>query len=265
MLRGAPAAADYCCVAMRQVPLRRMVLCALASGLSLAAVVSIVAILTHSFDQTDLRLVGTSLGFSVFSALGASGTRTQRRARAPLVLAKCTTAGAAVSFTLLVLAIWIDRGSDSWRAFGTVALATLAGSHACLVVSARRAADSGLVSALTYTSIATASIDSTMGVLAVVGAVKHVGSGYVRVLAVLVIVMLLTSLLPVILRRLAALPGQPLAGPTTTHGAPNPHPAAELFAIAARLERLGPRAGNAAKQLRADAAQLRQIADSFHN
>lgn len=45
----------------------------LAAGLSIAAAIAIIAILTHSFDRTDAQLIGTSLGFSVFSALGAAG------------------------------------------------------------------------------------------------------------------------------------------------------------------------------------------------
>ena len=42
------------------IPLRRAVLLGLAAGLSVAAAMAIVAILTHSFDQTDARLIATS-------------------------------------------------------------------------------------------------------------------------------------------------------------------------------------------------------------
>lgn len=99
---------------------RRGVLLGLAAGLSVAAAIAIVAILTHSFDRTDARLIGTSLGFSVFSALGAAGTPARRRSKLA-TLGVLTTAAAGLVFALLELAIW-DHGTNwTWRAFGVLA------------------------------------------------------------------------------------------------------------------------------------------------
>ncbi len=48
----------------------------LAAGLSIAAAIAIIAILTHSFDRTDAQLIGTSLG-------SPSSQRSAPRARPP--------------------------------------------------------------------------------------------------------------------------------------------------------------------------------------
>jgi hypothetical protein len=247
-----------------RVSLRRAVLLALVAGLSIAAIVAITAVVTHSFGRTDLQLVGTSLGFSIFLALGAAGTRAQRRASAPPALGKCTTTGAFVSFALLLVGVWVNHGAGVWRGFGTVAIATLAGSHACLVLSARRATDSPLIAGLATTSIAAGSVDSLLGAVAITGAIAHIASGYVQVLAVLVIVMLLATALPPILRRLPPKTEVEAVGLPAISTAAGPHdpPAAELLAIAARLDRLVPRAGEAAGQIQKEAAELRRIAGS---
>jgi hypothetical protein len=245
------------------VSVRRAVLLALAAGLSLAALIAIVAIITGSFDQTDVRLVVTSLGFSVFSALGAAGASARRRGRAPMALSSATVTGAAVGFALLLILLWINHDASSWRAFGAVALATLAGSHACLVISAGRASDSQLISGLAVASIATAAIDSTIGVLAIVGPIKHVDRDAARVLGVLVIVMLLTTALPPILRRLASNPKRDVTQQPTMPGVRDGRAETRLLEIAARLEQLAPAAGETAEEIRTDAAELRCIARSL--
>src|ERR1700685_4410377 len=84
---------------------RRAVLLALAAGLSVAAVIAVVAILTHSFDDTDARLIATSLAFSVFSAFGAAGAPARRQPKLR-ALGFLTTFAAGLGFGLLEFAIW---------------------------------------------------------------------------------------------------------------------------------------------------------------
>jgi hypothetical protein len=249
-------------MAASMVSLRRSVLLALAAGLAIAALVAIVAIVTRSFDQTDLRVVATSLGFSIFSALGAVGARTERRATAFGALGTSTTAGAGLSFVLLLVALWGNDAPSVLRGFGTVAVATLAGSHACLVLGARRANDSSLVAGLTVASIASASIDALLGGLAITGVTTRVNSNYVRLLAVLVIAVLLTTVLPPILRRLSTPADQEPVGDAATAPVARPFDplATDLLAVAATLDRLVPHAGDAAAQIQNEAAQLRRIA-----
>ncbi|HWT26193.1 MAG TPA: hypothetical protein VN213_21980, partial [Solirubrobacteraceae bacterium] len=59
--------------AEQRATVRRALAWALAGGLSVAALVAIGAILTGGFDETDGRVIATSLGFAVFSATAAAG------------------------------------------------------------------------------------------------------------------------------------------------------------------------------------------------
>ena len=241
--------------------LRRTVLLALVAGLSVAAAVAIVAILTGSFDRVDLRVVATSLGFSVFSVLGAAGAPRHESGRRN-ALGMSTMATATLSYALLLVGVWINHGPGVWRSFGTFAVGTLAASHACLVLGNARATDSTMIRRLTAVSVVAASVDSVFGGLAIVGAIQHVGSDYLRLLAVLVIVMLLTTALPPLLRRLqrngdTAVPASTLLLSTAFPSASGP---SELLAIADQLEGLVHSGGPAATQLGSHAAQLRRIA-----
>ena len=249
-----------------QTSLRRLVLTALAVGLSVAAVIAIASIVTRSFDSTEARLIGTSLGFSLFSALGAAGASARRGSGAIRDLGTATVAMAGASFTLLLAAVWSDPvESDLWRAFGSLSLLTLAASHACLVLTARRAADPPLITALTVTSVGAASFDAVLGALAISGIAGRVDRDFARLLAAVVIVLLLTSVLPPILRRIPSRerphPSGLPAGAPTAPASPNGQ-AADLLAIAGRLEQLAPSAGDVAGPITREAARLRYLAEN---
>jgi hypothetical protein len=53
---------------------------ALIAGLCVAAAAAIAALLTGDFSDTHARIVGTSLGFSFFTGLGAAGDSLRREA-----------------------------------------------------------------------------------------------------------------------------------------------------------------------------------------
>jgi hypothetical protein len=232
--------------------LRRFVVLCLAGGLALAAMIALIAVLSDSFDRTDRLLVETSVGFSILSAMAAAGARGSTRS--PWI-GKTTVAAAIASFVLLLVVLWSDRaGVAAWRTFGTLAVATLAGSHACLVITGRRATDSSLIDGLVITSLATGTLDSLLAALATTGIVARVDSGFARGLAVLVIVMLLTTLLPPVLRRLPARPPGRSAAQVEPAGQ-----VAELLAVAQRLDQVVPRAGHAGFLIEREAAELRRI------
>ena len=103
------------------------------------------------------------------------------------------------------------------------------------------------------------------GALAISGVTDHVDADFVRLVAVLVIVMLLTSVLPPILRRIPSrershacgLPASPLSASMLP-----PDEAGDLLAIAGRLEKLAPGTGELASSITREAAHLRQLARS---
>src|SRR3954454_18402150 len=107
---------------------------AFVAGLCVAALVAIVALLNGSFDDDDLRVVGTSLGFSVFSSTGAAGSSLRRRPDTwQWAFGTATMASAVAAFGLLLLVLW---GDGSWRAFGVAGLVAVLWGEGSAVVGA---------------------------------------------------------------------------------------------------------------------------------
>jgi hypothetical protein len=229
------------------VPPRRLAGWALVGGLCLAAAVAIFALVTGSFDDTDWRIIASSLGFSVLSATAAAGEALRREGRgARMLVGAAAVASSAVAYVLLLGGLWIDDDADRvWRACGCFGLLALAGSHASLVLRSVRSSDTGVVRTLCDISIVTGAIDTTAGVLGLSGAIDDVDEGVVTALAVLVVILLLTTALPPILRRLQA--GRPAPRVVLSAGG---RAAERLEEIAARL---GP-------DMRSEAEDLRRIA-----
>lgn len=125
-------------------------------------------------------------------------------------------------------------------------VAALGFSHATLVTAGRRASDSPAVRALVGASIVLGALDSTVAGLTIAGVFADVDEAWVRVFGVTLVLLLLTTVLPPIMRRL-----------NRAASALQPGLADELEAIAARLSKLdGP------PQIDAEAAALRRLAAS---
>jgi peptidoglycan/LPS O-acetylase OafA/YrhL len=63
--------------------LRRALGWSLVAGLSVAALTAAFAVVDGSFDETDGRVIATSLGFAVFSATGSAGAFLRLRRTSP--------------------------------------------------------------------------------------------------------------------------------------------------------------------------------------
>lgn len=176
---------------------------ALVGGLTVAAATASIALVRGSFGDEDWRVIGTSLGFAIFTAGGAAGVSLRLRGGPrERLLGGVTAALAAAGFLLLLPALWIDDESEElWRAWGCVSLAALACSHASLVTGARRATDSEAVRTLITISIGLGAVDALAGILPISGLVDDVDEGAAEVVGVLVIALLLTTSLPPIMRR----------------------------------------------------------------
>jgi hypothetical protein len=180
---------------------------AFVAGLCVAALVAIVALLNGSFDDDDLRVVGTSLGFSVFSSTGAAGSSLRKRTDTwRWGFGSATMASAVAAFGLLLLVLW---GDGSWRAFGVAGLIALWSGHAALVLGALRPGDSPLIRMLAGVAVVTLGVDAGVGVLALVGSLDDTDvDGVGQLLAALLVVALLATALPPVLRRLQGV-GEP--------------------------------------------------------
>jgi hypothetical protein len=109
----------------------------LVAGLTIAATAAVVVLVQGDFDETEARVIYTSLGFALASATGSAGARAITRASAGLhALGVATVACSVVAFGLFALAIWgrdlYEGTNDLWRVIGCVAVAGVAGAHACL-------------------------------------------------------------------------------------------------------------------------------------
>jgi hypothetical protein len=180
----------------------------------------------------------------------------------------------ALGFVLLLVALWSDGDDDVWRWFGCAGLAALACSHASLVSGARRTSDSPTIEIVASASIALGAVDSFFGILAVSGAVDDVEEGFGQLMAVLVILLLLSTALPPILRRLqrpivaVAPPARgtavtPDAAAASQRGAAPLPLAGEVLAAADRIEELSGDPGNRAPEIRRECERLRELARAY--
>jgi hypothetical protein len=112
-------------------------------------------------------------------------------------------AAAVAAFGLLLLALWGDDSDSAWRAFGVAGLVALWSGHASLVLGARRPGDSALVALLAGVAVVALGIDAAAGILAVIGALDDTEvEGVGQALAALLVIALLATALPPVLRRL---------------------------------------------------------------
>jgi hypothetical protein len=229
--------------------LRRFVGWSLVLGLSIAALVAIVALLAGDLGDVSLRAMGTSIGFGVFSALGAAGLGLLGRSAAARAVGQGTAAAATAAFVLLLAACWIVDDDWSWQGFGVASVLALCGAHASLVLRSARSGDGAWIWALGAVSVVTACIDALAAIVAILGLVDDVGPVTERLLAVSAVVLVLTTALPPVLRRMAPRATSPLTPPA-------PDLAAAVLAAADRLDAL-PGAG---PEVRREAARLRALA-----
>jgi hypothetical protein len=247
MTAGATTAAE-------RPSIRRTLGWALVVSLCVAAATACVALLTGSFDDTDWRVIGTSLGFAAFSSTAAAGAGARLDASdAGRIVGMLTVAASGLAFVLLLLVVWPDdQGEGLWRAWGCAAISALAGSHASLVLRARRREDSGTISLLVTASLFTGGLDWFLGFLPLAG-IGGVGEGYGRLLGVLTVLMLLTTGLQPIMRRLER--DRPASEPAVS---PRGHLAAEVIAAADRIDAIADR-----PEVSRECARLRALARSL--
>jgi hypothetical protein len=245
----------------RRQAIRRAAGRALVGGLTLAAFVAVLALMGGSFGDTEVQVILTSIGFAVASATAATGASLRLRVTSGLrALGTATVLASALAFVLLVVGLWMtgdEWGSESvWRAFGVAGVTALAGSHACVVLGARRPSDSDAVSALVFASLALAALDTLAAILPISDLVTEVSGDLAQPIAATVVLLVLTTILPPILRRMES--------PTATAPTTAMHRfAGEVEAVAERIEELNRGPSNRAPEIRREVERLRDLARSF--
>ena len=235
---------------------------AMVGGLSIAALTAIAALLAGDFDDTELRVIFSSLGFAFASAVAASGASQRMRATGRLRdLGTATVGLAGIAFLLLLAGLWLDDwGTEGiWRAFGCAAVLAVAGSHACVVLGARRRSDSEAVNVLVVAALALAAVDTFGGLLPIAGVVDDVGEGGAKFFGATLVLLLLTTLLQPLMRRLQPAPG----AASGARQAAVDLLADEVATIADRIEELARGPALRTPEIRREAERLRNIARSF--
>jgi hypothetical protein len=248
--------------------IRRFAGRALVGGLCLAAGMAVIALLTGDFGDTETRVILTSIGFAATSGTGSAGATARLRPSERLqLLGGATVVASIATFGLLVLGLWTsldDWGSEGlWRAFGCFGVLAVAGSHACVMLAARRPRDSDAIRLLTIASLAFSAIDTTAAILPIAGLVDDVNEGWARLVGATLVLLVLTSVLPPILRRMrpAAAPA-----PATANGKPDAAPdffATAVVQIVDRIDVLNADPGNRSPEIGAELKRLRSLAQSF--
>ena len=223
-------------------------------GLSVAAAAAILALLTGEFGDTDTRVILSSIGFAFASATASSGAAARLRPSEALrALGGVTILASVAAFVLLLAGLWTnmdDWGSEGvWRSFGAAGVIGLAGSHACVMLGALRRTDSDAVRTLTGASLVFGAADAVGALIPITGIVDEIEEPWGRIFGAALVALVLTSVLPPILRRI-----QPARADDRI--------AAEVMEIADRIEVLNADPGNRGPEIRAEIQRLRRLAET---
>lgn len=245
--------------------LRRLALRSLVAGLTVGALAAIVALLQGSFDETEVRVVVTSLALSTFGSLSAVAASTQA-SRSVVVRRTGLTASvlAGAAFVLFLPAVWINEADEGlWQAFGCVAVGAVATCHAALVLRGRRSSDGDLVTIIVSVSVALGALDGLGAILAIAGVTADIDAGLAQIFGVSLVLLLLTTALPPLLRRLER-PREAPAAPRGPHSQTSSSQlASEVTAIADRIDELIGSPGSRAPEIRREVVRLRRLARSI--
>lgn len=251
--------------------IRRLAGIALVTGLSVAAAAAVLALLTGSFDDTDTRVIATSVGFALCSAVASTGAAARLRPSQTLqTLGTLTVLASVASFLILAIGLWGDDDAASeglWRSFACVAVFAIACSHACAMLGAARRADTDSIRLLTRSAVGFGAFDSASVILLAAGIFDSVEEPWPRIFGATLVLLVLTSILPSILRRMQA-PAAPATVAPTTNGAGDSADeflASAVVRIADRIDALNSDPGNRAPEISAEVQRLKTLAQSFEN
>ena len=182
---------------------------ALAASLCLAAAVAIWALLTGSFDDTGARVLLSGLAAASCTLAGLAGASALRRKSLYRRVGEVTIGLSQLTLLLALTLIWSSSAADSdtlVRAFGVTSVLMLAGAHASLLLARLRHGDTPAVRRLTQAAI----VCATSAALLVSGLFAanegQVATGVWRLLGVLVVLALLSTLLTPLARKISGRP-----------------------------------------------------------
>jgi hypothetical protein len=176
--------------------LGRQVALALAAGLCVTAAVAIWALIRGHFDVTEARILGSTLTASLLTLTGLVGATVLDRTDLRRALGQVTILLSAIDLGLTLAAIWSQPVSEAVaRGLGMTSILLPACVHACLVLGRLRHGDSRVVRALSSVTVSCATLAAAAGAGAIALGSGPVEPAFWRLLGVLVVLAVLTSLL----------------------------------------------------------------------
>ena len=181
------------------VTVRRVLLLTAAGLLTLSALLAVAILLLGSFGDTEGRILATTALLAAFAVAALPGAILLDRRRRPL-LAATVLALAVAGGTLAIATVWTDDAPEPiWKTLVTLVVFLLAAGQTALLSLRRSEGDPELVRALFALSTVLAAAVAAM--IAVALWADYDESPYLRALAALAVLDLLSAALQPILAR----------------------------------------------------------------
>jgi hypothetical protein len=179
---------------------KRLLLIAAITSLAGTAAIAIAVLLLGDFDETEARILATTLGISVASLLALPGAILLEQGR-DAALAWLTVGFACAAFVLFEITIWNAWDNETaWKLTGSAAAAAAASTQISAMTTRLHATDRRAVRGAYVAAVWLAAILAGMVVLAVWTEIDS--TTYYRALGALVVLNVFLSLVQPLLRRL---------------------------------------------------------------
>jgi hypothetical protein len=188
---------------MQTEDMRRLLLIATVTALSVTALIAIIALLAGDFDDTQLRILATTGGFGLSSLIAMRGTALIDQGRYT-TLGRTVLGLCALSFVLELWPVWLDTDSDAaWKSYVcSIAIAGALGQIAGMIAR-RRATDPPSIRLL-FAGAGTCAV--VLALMACAAALAEVDeAGYYQLFGAVAVLDILALVLQPVVRRL----GQP--------------------------------------------------------
>jgi hypothetical protein len=188
---------------MENADLRRLLLIATVTALSVTALIAIVALLAGEFGDTQLRILATTGGFGLSSLIAMRGTALIDRGRY-LTLGRTVIGLCALAFLIELWIVWVDTDSDAaWKSYVcSIAVAAALGQIAGMIARHRPTDPPSM--GLLITGAGTCAV--ALALMACFAAIAEVDDpGYYQLFGAVAVLNILALLLQPVVRRL----GQP--------------------------------------------------------
>jgi hypothetical protein len=187
---------------MQKAELRRLLLVATVTALSVTALIAIVALLAGDFGDTELRIMGTTAGFGLCALIATRGTALLDLNRYA-TLARAVIGLSALAFLIELWVVWVDDDSEAgWKSYVcAIALAVALGQIAGMIAR-RRDTDPPALRVIAWGAGVCAIVLAAMGCFAALAEVDS--AGYYQAFGVVVVLDILGVVLQPVVRRLGA-------------------------------------------------------------